>query len=76
VYRHGYHCACDPRNEDSSYKIVLKHAEYISTDTTKRPRVWAQHQPIVIFMKSLPWLSYEGKNNDDESESLKKHKAG
>jgi hypothetical protein len=61
VYRHGYRCPCDTRNEDSSYKIILKHAKCISAETTKRPRVRAQHQAVVIFMKNLPWLPYKGK---------------
>jgi hypothetical protein len=76
VYRQGYRCPCDLRNEVSSYKIVLKNAECISADTTKRPRVRAQHQVVIMFMKNLPWLPYKGKNNDDESEPFKKHKAG
>jgi hypothetical protein len=41
VYRHGYRCPCDPWNDDSSYKIVLKHAECISANKTKRPHVRA-----------------------------------
>jgi hypothetical protein len=68
VYRHGYRCPCDPWNKDSYYKIVLKHDECISADTTKRPRVRAQQQAVVMFMKNLPWWPYKGKNNDGESE--------
>jgi hypothetical protein len=76
VYRHGYRRSCDQRNEDSSYKIVLKHVECISADITKRPRVRAQHQVVVMFLKNLPWLPYKKKNNNDKSEPLKKHNAG
>jgi hypothetical protein len=70
VYRHGYRCPCDPRNEDSSYKIVLKHAECISADTTKRTHVRSQHQVVIMFMKNLPWMPYKWKNNDGELEPL------
>jgi hypothetical protein len=76
VYRKEYRCSCDPRNEDSSYKIILKHAKCISADTTKRPCVTAQHQAVIMFMKNLPWLPYKGKNNNYESKPFKKHKAG
>jgi hypothetical protein len=61
VYRHGYHCPYYPRNEDSSYTRVLKHAKCISADITERPCVIAQHQGVVMFLKKLAWLTYKEK---------------
>ena len=48
VYRQGYRCPYDPRNEDSSYTKVLKHAKHIAIDNSKRPNARAQHKALVM----------------------------
>ena len=75
VYRQGYRCPCDPRNEDSSYTSVLKHAERIAIDNNKRPNARAQHKALVMYLKNIPWVPYEGNINEGKAGPLKKHKA-
>jgi hypothetical protein len=75
VYRQGYRCPCDPQNEDSSYTSVPTHVERTVIDSSKRPNVMTQHNSILMYIKNIPLVPYEGKINEGEASPLKKHKA-
>ena len=73
VYRGGYRCPCDPRNEAASYSIVLKHAEHFAINS-KRPHGREQHRAIAEHLKNIPWKPFVGKDKEYEVGPLKKNK--